>query len=395
MADLDSPLFLKIYDIDFFQDVFFIASEHIEGKSIQAILKERDRLSLAQIINIITQLTRAFGQALKDNVKHRSLTYSDIIYQQNGKIKIIQFHIPRDVISNKEFENKMSSAGSDIFFTGCLFYEFLTHSPLFEINGLSVRNIKTIKDFKLEAGEVKNLSPKQIESLKNIIFKCITSDISARYQSIDELLSALVNFVSEQINKTDILTSMQVDPSKFMKSNDLQSNEKKEDIKLKPAENISNDFKPLSFKNFGNDNNFNNKNAFNRPDYTAENNINASPGGGITGKNIDDSAAYDILFGKKNGGINEPEYPDANNLKIKSFGKKENQEPGNESLPENKPQDNFLKKSNISDKKISAGIWNNKNTSASKGILSKIAGLWYSMMFVVAGFLSFLLYVFW
>nr|HPG56727.1 protein kinase [Candidatus Wallbacteria bacterium] len=112
MAALDSPLFLKIFDIDFYQDVFFVASEHVEGESLHTILKEREKLSLAQIINIVTQLTRAFGHALRENVKYRSLTYSDIIYQVSGKIKILQFHIPRDVISNKDFENKISSVGS-------------------------------------------------------------------------------------------------------------------------------------------------------------------------------------------------------------------------------------------------------------------------------------------
>lgn len=383
MAALDSPLFLKIYDIDFYQNVFFVASEHLEGKSIQAILKERDKLSLAQIINIITQLTRAYGYALRENVRYRALTYSDIIYQTNGKIKITQFHIPRDVISNKEYDNKVSSVNTDIFFVGCLFYELLTHKQLFQTDGLSVRNVRVIKDFKLEAYNSKNLNPQQIESLKNIIFKCITSEISSRYQSIDELLNALVVFVSDQINKTDVLTSMQVDPSKFMKidGNKSQPDDKTQSPKNKPDE-TGNDFKIPAFNSFG-ENKPDARAAFNE----ANNNKTTDRDRPADRSAADDNAAYDILFGRKNAG----------GLKQASFETNGNKPDGSasEMTADNSDTTTTDKKSFKNTRSSGGEMWNNKKSSGGKGLLARIAGLWYSMLFVLTGFLSFLLYVFW
>jgi serine/threonine-protein kinase len=384
MAALDSPLFLKIYDIDFFQDVFFVASEHLEGKSIQAILKERDKLSLAQIINIITQLTRAYGYALRENVRYRALTYSDIIYQTSGKIKITQFHIPRDVISNKEYDNKVSSVNTDIFFVGCLFYELLTHKQLFQAGGLSVRNVKVIKDFKLEAYNSKNLTPQQVESLKNIIFKCVTSEISSRYQSIDELLNALVSFVSDQINKTDVLTSMQVDPSKFMKTGGFnpQPDDKTRAPKNKTAETVH-EFKVPAFNSFGENKPeanaaFNETNANNKPERDRPSDRSAA----------DDNAAYDILFGRKNAGGTKSASFAANN-----DGAGAGSESGQ--TPADKNDANQGGKTHKGARGSGGEMWNNKKSSGGKGIIAKIAGFWYSMLFVISGFLSFLLYVFW
>ncbi len=362
MAALDSPLFLKIYDIDFYQDVFFVASEHVEGKSLHAILKEREKLSLAQIINIITQLTRAFGQALRENVKYRSLTYSDIIYQASGKIKILQFHIPRDVISNKDFENKISSVGSDIFFTGCLFYELLTHKPLFEADGLSVRNMRVVKDFRLDSDNVKNIGPQQLEAIKNIIFKCVTSDISSRYQSIDELLDALVKFVSDQINKTDVLSSMQVDPSKFMKQAEETPHapRKADGAKNKAGEN----FIDIKIPSFGG--------PEKKP--AASDSANNAPGAATRFQAENDGDAYAILFGKKSAAAD-----------------------GEINAAENQVSETGLKNFNTkaSGRKEAGEMWNNKKTAGAKSVLAKIANFWYSMLFVIAGFLSFLLYVFW
>lgn len=383
MAALDSPLFLKIYDIDFYQDVFFVASEHLEGKSIQAILKERDKLSLAQIINIITQLTRAYGYALRENVRYRALTYSDIIYQTNGKIKITQFHIPRDVISNKEYDNKVSSVNTDIFFVGCLFYELLTHKQLFQTDGLSVRNVRVIKDFKLEAYNSKNLNPQQLESLKNIIFKCITSEISSRYQSIDELLNALVNFVSDQINKTDVLTSMQVDPSKFMKNDDGKSQpDNKTQTPKNKTDETNRDFKIPAFNSFG-ENKADAHAAFNE----ANNNNKPERDRPADRSAADDSAAYDILFGRKNSG----------GLKQASFEINGNNPDGSasEMTADGSITASGDKKSFKNTRTSGGEMWNNKKSSGGKGLLAKIAGLWYSMLFVLTGFLSFLLYVFW
>lgn len=394
MATLDSPLFLRVIDIDFHQDVFFVVSEHVEGRSVQTILKERENLSLAQIINIITQLTRAFGHALRENVKHRSLTYSDIIYQPNGKIKILQFHIPRDVISNKDFENKISSVSADIFFIGCLFYELLARAPLFTADGISVRSLRVIKDFKLEAGSVKNIAPPQIEAIKNIIFKCITSDISARYQSIDELLNALVRFVSDQINKTDVLTTMQVDPSKFMRTgaDEAPADKKTQDGKGKNQPSFA-DFKVPAFKGPGDTTQSGN------PDFPM--NLN-SVREKRSGAPVNDEAAYDILFGKKNaremktvayGGDTKSAGEDASGEN--PFTANENSQQYDQSENDASAEAPVRSKTAAGGRSVDGEMWSNKKTAGAKSLLAKIASFWYSMLFVITGFLSFLLYVFW
>jgi hypothetical protein len=251
-----------------------------------------------------------------------------------------------------------------------------------------------IKDFKLEAGSVKNIAPPQIEAIKNIIFKCITSDISARYQSIDELLNALVRFVSDQINKTDVLTSMQVDPSKFMRTgaDEVQADKKTQDGKGKNQPSFA-DFKVPAFKG---------------PGDTTQNGNSDFPLNLNSGKEkrsgapANDEAAYDILFGKKNaremktvayGGDAKSAGEDASGEN--PFMARENSQQYDQSENEDSAEAPACSKTAAGGRSADGEMWSNKKTAGAKSLLAKIANFWYSMLFVITGFLSFLLYVFW
>jgi|GEM_PF-3810032 len=370
MASLDSPLFMKIYDIDFFNDVFFVASEHLEGKTLQTVILEKEKLSLAQVINIITQLTRAFGQAFRENIKYRSLNYSDILLMQNGKIKITQFHIPRNIVSNAGGEQRVMSVSTDIFFIGCLFYELLTSVALFETCGLSVRNVKSAKDFKLEPHNAHGVIPKQIESLKEIIFKCVTSDIASRYQTIDELLNALVKFVQEQVNKTDVLSTMQVDPSKFSHGKDYEARNGSE---LKPPSIMG--ISPVA-------NAAKNSEGIKIPSFASPGGEkNAEPACRTSAKDPSGEDPYAILFGKKKvsheNSCDETGSSDAASDEASDGRENDQLRPGPKNVKGN------------------GEMWKNKKTSGGKSMLAKIANFWYSMIFTIVGFLSFLLYIFW
>ena len=384
MATLDSPLFLKVYDIDFSNNIFFVATEHVEGKTIYDVIKDRMKLSLAQVINIITQISKALGHAMRENVKYRSLTYSDIMFSDNGKIKILKFHVPRNVSSPLGLESAkdsvapVASQSSDIFFIGNLFYEILTFETL--VSTASVRNVKSVKDFHFEAKNTPGLKPAQSESVKELIYKCVTSDMASRFQTIDELLAALVKFVQDQVNKTDVLTSMQVDPSKFKK------NEKKETAENKAPSIING-----TLGKSGAEKETAHEQLLAAPVKPQKTEAREKPS-----KNISDDP-YDILFGKtrtveplKKGefsmlndeaapqNLPGPEKNNENESETASF---ENVN-GSPACTENTGKENI------------GPMWKNKKSGGS-GIFAKLAGFWYTMLLMIMSFLGFVLYIFW
>ncbi len=379
MATLDSPLFLKVYDIDFSNNIFFVATEHVEGKTLYDLIKDRVKLSLAQVINIITQVSKALGHAMRENVKYRSLTYSDIMFSDNGKIKILKFHVPRNVSSSLGLESSrnavapVASQSSDIFFIGNLFYEILTFETL--VSTASVRNVKTIKDFHLEAKNTPGLKPSQAESVKELIYKCVTSDIASRFQTIDELLSALVKFVQDQVNKTDVLTSMQVDPSKFKK------NEKKESAETKAPSIINGTLGKNEAE----------KEPKRAPLATPAKAQKNEAREENKSKNISDDP-YDILFGKTRT--------------VEPLKKGEYSMLSDEAAPQDLPRQerpdavSNEDENSASDEVKTAGkenigpMWKNKKSGGS-GIFAKLAGFWYTMLMMIMSFLGFVLYIFW
>lgn len=351
MSALDSPQFMKVYDIDFFNNLYYVATEHVEGKTIRSIMENRERLSLAQAINVVTQVARALGHAYKENMKYRALTYSDIVVTESGKIKILQFRVPRNVTSNPESGGKGQTASADVFFAGCLFYELLT------LEGINVKNsalhrIRSIKDFYFEPGLAK-LKPAQIENIKGIIYKCVTGEIPARFQSIDELLSALVHFVQDQVNTTDILTTMQVEPSKFAKKEkQARDRGQKAPVILKAGQEA-----PGA----------------------------AAPRGD----------AYDILFGR--APVQPAREPASRDLRASakvSFAAppKADQDECQEVAPEAVDAGQAPDEIQVAGEEVT--MWQGKK-SHSGGLLAKMASFWYTTLFMIIGVLSFALYIFW
>lgn len=386
MASLDSPLFLKVYDIDFSNNLFFVATEHIEGRTIHDMLIMRDRLSLAQIINIVTQVARALGHAMRENIKHRALTYSDIVLTEAGKVKITQFRIPRNVTSS--FDSDAASGkplpvpgqSSDIFFAGSLFYELLTFEPLASV--ASVRQIKAPKDFTITVRNAGGMKPVQTEGVKEIIYRCVTAEISARYQTIDELLAALVKFVQEQVNKTDVLTTMQVDPARFAK--DEKKAAQREPVappqilpgalgKAQPPEGkpASSKVSALPQQPAAHDDPY--AILFGKAPLTAKptrGESAAAKAPPAASRTSPASPSQPALDGSAAPAHEEAGLDDGDEMPAKApAAVQEPSDPG------------------------ATSIW--KNRKSGKSLFAKIANFWYTMMLAITSFLCFVLYIFW
>lgn len=198
MASLNNPNIAKIYDVDYIDGIYYVAMEYVKGDSLFDIVKQKIELPLIVIVNIITQLSDALKDAYQHNIKYRTLKLSNILLQEDGIVKIINFNIPRSILSPSIGElSENIGIGPDIFFLGLLLYELITFQfPLKEKHRI-ITDLKMLAMFNMQNElliENREIETEKKRELENIIFKSTTRSIEFRYNTIEEFQKDIENW---------------------------------------------------------------------------------------------------------------------------------------------------------------------------------------------------------
>jgi serine/threonine-protein kinase len=180
----------------------YLILEYVDGKTINEILDERGRIDWKEVVRIVLDICEALSFAHKNKVIHRDLKPSNIMLTIDGKVKVLDFGIARELkdtisrISGKDTsgtlvymspEQHLGSYDerSDIYSLGVTMYEMLTGEVPFK--GPEFYLQKTHMVYR-PASEIVPDIPKRIDE---IIAKCLQADKEKRYQSVEELLNDL------------------------------------------------------------------------------------------------------------------------------------------------------------------------------------------------------------
>ncbi len=197
IAQLAHSNIVQVIDRGRENNLLYIVMEYVEGQSLDKLIKD-GKLTLSQIIDIMTQICDGLGYAHKAGVIHRDLKPANILVdQRSGRIKIADFGIAslettdsalatltldRSAIGTMNYmspEQRMDShrvtASSDIFSLGVVLYEMLTG--------------------KLPVGHFK--SPTMIRQdiplgFDTIVRRCLAESPSDRYASAEEVRDELL-----------------------------------------------------------------------------------------------------------------------------------------------------------------------------------------------------------
>ena len=71
----------------------YIVMEYVEGKNLKQLLKKREKLTAAEVVDIMLQITSAMGVAHDSLIIHRDLKPQNILIKDDGEIKITDFGI--------------------------------------------------------------------------------------------------------------------------------------------------------------------------------------------------------------------------------------------------------------------------------------------------------------
>jgi len=206
---LNHPNILTVFDFGSDGGLVYMVAELIEGESLREMLK-RGPLSQNRLIEIAGQVADALAAAHSAGIVHRDLKPENIMVNRDGRAKILDFGLAKQVVapggSETAFLTRTSPGSvlgtaaymspeqigaaavdhrSDIFSFGLVLYECLSGRQAFERSTAVEVMTAILREDPPELPET--VSP----SLRQIVAHCLEKEPGRRFQSARDLAFAL------------------------------------------------------------------------------------------------------------------------------------------------------------------------------------------------------------
>lgn len=235
--NLDHANLAAVYELEALANgTTYLIMEYVEGRSLDEILKEKERLDGKKALEIFSQVTEALAYAHEKGVIHRDVKPTNIIITDetsaNPGVKVVDFGIAKvmpaanrethnltktgDVFGSPNYMSPEQCLGfmldqrSDIYSLGATIYEALAGKTPFEgDNPIQV----VMKQVNEEAPPLPSdlKSDKTVERLENVVLRCLEKDQESRYQAIAELQKDL-NLIKENRDPPRYVTRLKEKP---------------------------------------------------------------------------------------------------------------------------------------------------------------------------------------
>ncbi|MEW4528439.1 protein kinase [Maioricimonas sp. JC845] len=208
-ATLKHPNIVSVYEVGETNGQVFIASEYIDGPTLQEVLKNGvpDR---AKSVDWLIAVSRALHHAHEQGIVHRDVKPGNILINTQGQPFVTDFGLAKRISSDETISSEGHVMGtarymspeqasgwttatdqrSDIYAIGVILFEMLTGFTPFRGNIRAVLMQKTTED----APSPRKLSPQVDRDLETICLKCLERDPGRRYQTAAEVADELERF---------------------------------------------------------------------------------------------------------------------------------------------------------------------------------------------------------
>jgi serine/threonine-protein kinase len=206
-ARLEHPNVVQVHDVGDEQGVHYISMQFIEGKSLDAVLRERKKLTVGEALSTTKRVAAALAAAAKLGIVHRDIKPHNILISKDGVVKVADFGLAKDEDANRSISEPGVVMGTpyymspeqakgekvdhrgDLYSLGATLYHMLTGKRLFD-GGTPV----TIVMKQASAEEpipARQLEPSIPPAVDAFLSKLLQKDPARRFQTADEVLRAL------------------------------------------------------------------------------------------------------------------------------------------------------------------------------------------------------------
>ena len=204
-AGLSHPSIVSIYDRGDSEGTYYIAMEHVEGRTLKELLVARGPSPLGIAIDYTRQILSALRFAHRNGIVHRDIKPHNVIVDGEGRVKVMDFGIARagaasqmteagSIIGTAQYLSPEQARGapvdqtSDLYSTGIVLYELLTGSVPF--TGETPVEI-AMKHLSQAPVAPSTHRPEIPRDLDYVVLRALAKDPGDRYHSAEEMDSDL------------------------------------------------------------------------------------------------------------------------------------------------------------------------------------------------------------
>ncbi|MFD1547634.1 Stk1 family PASTA domain-containing Ser/Thr kinase [Nonomuraea guangzhouensis] len=217
-ASLNHPAVVAVYDTG--EDVSegapvpYIVMEYVDGRTLRDLLRADRRLLPERAAELVDGILRALDYSHRGGIVHRDIKPANVMITRNGDVKVMDFGIARAMadsaatmtqtaqvigtaqyLSPEQARGERVDARSDIYSTGCVFYELLTGQPPFTGDSPVAIAYQHVREEPIPPSQIDPEIPAWCDA---IVLKAMAKDPAHRYQNAGEMRADIQRAMSGQ-----------------------------------------------------------------------------------------------------------------------------------------------------------------------------------------------------
>jgi len=195
----------RMFDLGKAEGTTFITMEFVPGEDLKKFIRKSGQLGAGLAVSIAKQICEGLAEAHHLGVVHRDLKPQNIMVDEDGNARIMDFGIARSLrgkgitgagvmigtpeyMSPEQVEGKDIDQRSDIYSLGVILFEMVTGHVPFEGDTPFTIGMKHKSERPRNPRELNSQLP---EDLSRVILRCLEKDKVKRYQTAEELRTDL------------------------------------------------------------------------------------------------------------------------------------------------------------------------------------------------------------
>lgn len=206
VAKMRHPHIIQLYDFDMSGDHYYMVMEYISGRTLEQLIREQGKLSLARVLEIAVPLADALEYAHSLGIIHRDIKPTNIMFTDSqcsypiladfginlttGSVALTMeggFVGTPGYMSPEASLHKQVDKRADIYSLGVVLYEMITGQPPFTADSVEALFASQLND---QMPDPRHIVPDLPVEVVDLLLKCLAANPDNRYSSVKELKEA-------------------------------------------------------------------------------------------------------------------------------------------------------------------------------------------------------------
>ncbi len=195
----------RMYHLTKEEGNYYLTMEYVPGEDLKRLIRKVGQMPVGRAISIAKQIGEGLSEAHNLGIVHRDLKPQNIMVDEGGNVRIMDFGIARSLLtkgltaagmmvgtpeymSPEQVEGKPVDQRSDIYSLGIILYEMVTGHVPFEGDTPFAVGVKHKSELPRDPRE---LNPQVPADFSALVLRCLAKEKEKRYQNVSELLTEL------------------------------------------------------------------------------------------------------------------------------------------------------------------------------------------------------------